>query len=63
MNQDLSQEQKALLVLSQTLNAALGRGAFKAEAEVTNYTQALAILEKVLFAKEEPKLDPVIEKD
>ncbi len=62
MNQELSNEQKALLVLSQTLNTALGRGAFKAESEVKNYSEALIILEGVLFPKkEESKLEPVSE--
>ena len=61
MNQELTEVQKAYLVLAQTLDKCVTRGALE-RGDVLNYSKALEILDPVIFKKDEPKLD-ALQKD
>lgn len=63
MNKELTEVQKAYLVLAQTLDKCVTRGALE-RGDVLNYSKALEILDPVIFEKTEsvePKLDAVQE--
>lgn len=59
MNQELTEVQKAYLVLAQTLDKCVTRGALE-RGDVLNYSKALEILDPVIFEKT-AKLDAVQE--